>query len=873
MTHANEPDLGPLTWVKSEIDQALTHAAENLNAALGSTDGSAKVQFAQNHLHQANGALSIIGLDGLTKFVAALDLLLAALVRGELPLDEPQITLSRRALASIANYLEELVHGAPDQPLRLLPLYRELVLARGEATPSPADLFFPDLSIRIPSRDGAAKLDTEQRQQQCRTMRTRFQRGLIDWLRQSDTAGTDAMRAALAGLEVTENNPGMRSLWLAGQAFVDALSAMSADEQLATRPLLTRIESQLHRLEDGQQTLPERLLRELLYHIATQPASTPVQQAAHQAWQLSTLIPEEGAAVSDLPLKPLLEGLHAELTRIKDKWNTFGEQGASALSEFNAQIEAFTKSTSPLGRPVLYRLLGGMCRFIAWLNANPQRYSEPIALEFATTLLLVEAALNRVLPDPGFQTQAGDALSRLEALARGEDLGAPPSATSVESARKQQEKEALAQLSREILSSLATIEQTLDDFFRDHAKRAPLETLHAPLHQVKGALSLLGENEAISLVLEAGEIITRLAQEDTPVDDAELTELARRFSALGFFVQSLPYTRTSVIHFLSPVAASTKPKIPQIDLPELPTVLPTDIPAELQAKPPSTLADGVEAFPDFVIETDADAEEVVIPLEPSAKSVSPAADKQTPPAVPQTDLDSELLAIFIEEAHEVLESVFEHLKLLRASPGERDCLTVIRRNFHTLKGSGRMVGLTDLGEGAWGLEQTLNRWLQLEWQITPPLLELLSNAHREFKAWVEQIDKKAEYWRDVSVLMAEAERLRSSGAPGEKPVPTTAPESKATPKAAATPEIVPEIALEAVPEVAPEQAIGKPESLPEALPISFDLDALQVEEQETEEPEEPEESDFIPIQAVPEETTYEFVDDDDIAPVDERETA
>ncbi|MCL2875001.1 MAG: Hpt domain-containing protein [Betaproteobacteria bacterium] len=836
MTHANEPDLGPLTWVKSEIDQALLHAVESLQAALGSADSSHKIQFAQNHLHQANGALSIIGLDGLTKFVAALDLFLAALVRGELPLDDPQIALGRRALASIANYLEELIHGAPDQPLRLLPLYRELVLARGEAAPSPADLFFPDLSVRIPSRDGAQKLDAEQQQHQYRSMRTRFQRGLIDWLRQSDAGGIDAMRTALAGLEIAEDNPGMRSLWWAGQAFVDAFSTMSADEQLGTRHLLTRIESQLHRLGDGPQVLPERLLRELLYHVASQPASTPIQQATRQAWQLDSLIPEEDAIVSDLPLGPLLQELHTELTRIKDKWNTFGEQGTSALSTFNAQIEAFTKSTTPLGRPVLYRLLGGMCRFIAWLDANPQRYSEPIALEFATALLLAEVALGRALPDPSFQTQAGEALSRLEALARGEELDAQPSTTSVESARKQQEKEAIAQLSREILSSLAAIEQTLDDFFRDHSKRAPLQTLHAPLHQIEGALSLLNENDAISLIREAGEIITRLTPEDSPVDDAELTELARRFSALGFFVQSLPYNRTSIIQFLSPPTVSVKPEIFSIDLPELPDI--PAIPATAEPQTPSGPIDGVETFPTFVIETEADAQDVEALLELSAKPVSPPVATHISSTTPQADLDAELLAIFIEEAHEVLESVIEHLELLRASPDARDNLTVIRRSFHTLKGSGRMVGLTDLGEAAWGLEQTLNRWLQLEWQITPPLLELLSTAHDEFMAWVNQIDKKSKYWRDVSTLLAQAEHLRSSGAPSEEFVPLTAPEFKTTPEAVS------------------EQAAGEPESLPEIPPSSSGLDTWQVEEPEAEEP------GFAP--PTPEGTPYEFVDDDDI---------
>ncbi|MDR2926091.1 MAG: Hpt domain-containing protein [Azoarcus sp.] len=874
MMPPNEPDLGPLTWVKSEIDQALSHATESLQAATGSADAPAKVQFAQTHLHQVNGALSIIGLDGLTKFGAVLDLFLAALAQGEIQPDEAQIALGRRALASIGNYLEELIHGAPDQPLRLLPLYRELVLARGEAAPSPADLFFPNLDVRVPPRNDAPKPDTDE-QQQRRAMRLRFQRGLLDWLRQPNADSADALRGALAGLEAVEDNPGMRSLWWAGQAFIDTLTTVPADEQPVSRLLLTRLEAQLHRIGESQQVLPERLLRELLYQVACLPASTPLQQAVRQAWQLDALIPEEGAQLSDLPLAPLLEELRAQLARIKDIWNTFGEQGASALSEFSGQLEAFTKSTVPLGRPVLYRLLGGMSRFITWLNANPDRYSEPIALEFATALLLAEAVLDRGLPDPGLQTQAGDALSRLEALARGETLAAPPSATSVKSARHQQEKEAIAQLSKEILSSLSTIEQTLDDFFRDHSKRAPLETLQAPLHQIEGALSLLGENDAISLIRESGEIIARLADESTSANDAELTELARRFSALGFFIQSLPYNRSTVAHFLSPAATPARTEPIAAGLSVQSNLPAASTPAKPLARASSAPPDGIESFPSFEIETEGEPQAKASSQEHSGEAAQePAADAASQISPPQElppEFDSEMLAIFIEEAHEILDTVIEHLKLLHASPGNHDNLTVIRRGFHTLKGSGRMVGLTDLGEAAWGLEQTLNRWLQLEWQVTPPLLKLLAIAHREFSAWINQIDKKTEYSRDVSTLLAEAERMRDIGAAADEAAPSAAdeqPQEEAEPEAAGFElEFAPEQVGTAEPEQADEgqefgielkQTADETENRDESLPDTFDFEFPNIEEQ-----------DFAPAQEEPEEAASEANDGLDVISLEE----
>ncbi|MDR1461927.1 MAG: Hpt domain-containing protein [Azoarcus sp.] len=784
MTQANEPDLGPLNWVRGEIDQALSRAADSLKLAAESDDGPAKIQFAQTHLHQVNGALSIIGLDGLTKFVAALDLFLGALVRNELPTDEARIELGRRALASIGNYLDELIHGAPDQPLRLLPLYRELATARGEASPSPADLFFPDLSVRIPRRSGMPEFDAIQRQHQRRVMRLRFQRGLLDWLRHPDGSHTDAMRAALAGLEVSEDSPGMRALWWAGQAFIDTLPSIPPDELLAAKHVLSRLESQLRHIGDGPQVLPERLLREMLYNIASSPATTAVQQAAHKAWGLDALIPEEGSTVSDLPLAPLLQELHARLTDIKEEWNTFGEHGATALSGFTEQLEDFTKSTATLGRPVLYRLLGGMSRFIVWLSANPQHYSEPIALEFATALLLAETALDRTQPDAGFQTRVGDVLARLEALARGDEPDDEPSAAGVESARKQQEKEALAQLSQEILSSLAAIEQTLDDFFRDHAKRAPLENLSAPLHQIEGALTLLGETDAITLIREAGETIARLSKGEDPIDDAELVELARHFSALGFFIQSLQYSRTSISQYLDPKKAAAATKVAEIELPDLP-----DIPAvhpapehEIHAIPAPP--DGIEAFPTFEIVTGEEAD-IEIALEPPVPIPPAAAEVQRLAEAPKEELDAELLSIFIEEAREVLEAVDTRLAQLRIEPGNRDYLTDIRRGFHTLKGSGRMVGLSELGEAAWGMEQTFNRWLQLEWQVTPALLQLIDNARHEFTSWVAQIEDESRYHRDVTALLAESERLRDSVPSIEDAVGV---QSAARPPATKTPE-------------------------------------------------------------------------------------
>ncbi len=68
--------------------------------------------------------------------------------------------------------------------------------------------------------------------------------------------------------------------------------------------------------------------------------------------------------------------------------------------------------------------------------------------------------------------------------------------------------------------------------------------------------------------------------------------------------------------------------------------------------------------------------------------------------MPQSDaaVDAELLEVYLEEAVEVLATITSQIALCRTAPHDREALTVLRRAFHTLKGSGRMVGLNHLAK-------------------------------------------------------------------------------------------------------------------------------------------------------------------------------
>ncbi|MEF8722621.1 MAG: Hpt domain-containing protein [Candidatus Accumulibacter delftensis] len=88
---------------------------------------------------------------------------------------------------------------------------------------------------------------------------------------------------------------------------------------------------------------------------------------------------------------------------------------------------------------------------------------------------------------------------------------------------------------------------------------------------------------------------------------------------------------------------------------------------------------------------------------------------------------------------EVLASIDHNFQLLKTQPQETELLTAIRRAVHTLKGSGRMVGLRDFGEAAWSVEQVLNLWLRQEHEVTPAIIDLLGQTYSVFVLWVEHL--------------------------------------------------------------------------------------------------------------------------------------
>ena len=97
-------------------------------------------------------------------------------------------------------------------------------------------------------------------------------------------------------------------------------------------------------------------------------------------------------------------------------------------------------------------------------------------------------------------------------------------------------------------------------------------------------------------------------------------------------------------------------------------------------------------------------------------------------SLPSDDIDEEIREVFLEEVQEEVENLGRGVPTWKKTPGDFELLKPIRRSFHTMKGSGRLVGAMALGEFSWKIEGMLNRVLDKTIQPNEAVLELLDHA-------------------------------------------------------------------------------------------------------------------------------------------------
>ncbi len=805
----SEFDVGPLSWVQGEIDQALARGIEALAAFGAQPQDTASLKHARMHVHQAAGAIQMVGLDAVVAYTDELERQLLRLEEAP-PQDlAPAIVAIDKGCRKLKIFLDELVNGAVPVPLKLYPEYEAMQLVRGVKAAAPTDLFYPDLSPRPPRMVAREALSPNRLPSHLVKQRRQYQRGLLAWLR-GDETGAATMRDAIAGIEDVTTQGNLRAFWWTVGAVLEGLVENGLDRGFGVKQLTARIDLQIRRVAEGSAKVADRLRREVLYFVAICAPVGPQVQAVQRAFKLSGLIPSAEVLSADVVrIQPLLREAREQLSGAKDAWLKAASGRAENLPKLKHTMASVHAKAAEIHNGTLMKLTAAL---VERLDKMPTTgVSEPVAMEYATALLLAESAFeNYSTLSADFPQQVDAMLARLDAVRQGR----PPTSDGVpmldEMSKRAQERVLLAQVGREIQANLRHMEQLLDAFFRDHTKRAELATLAKDSAQIRGALQILGLVEADRLLELCEQQISTYADPDTVVNDEDLELLAESLSGLGFYIEAVEQQRPDRDRLIAPLIAKRLGEAPEpvategdtveAAVAELRAALPQLV-SEVQRAPADAAArealkrklvglrDDADLIgdPDLVAQVDAVLSELgargtgnlAAAVEAIAETSAPAPaiseETQRLLATDASGLDRELLEIYLFEAAEVLDSVAVQERALAANAGDREALRTIRRGFHTLKGSGRMVGLTQLGDVAYEVENILNRLLEEERPVTRAVQAMIGIAESNFRLWVDALTSEGRVEADPRALetaIAAVEREFPGAAVVPEPAPT-----------------------------------------------------------------------------------------------------
>jgi len=790
------PDAAPLAWLAGEIRVATEAALAGVRQFLGDKGDLEALRRAAAQVHEAGGALRMLDLRGAALLLDSVEQLLRRWETAPGDCSAAAVQKLESALQALAAYLEGLRAGRADQPIRLFPHYRDILQLVGAARVHPADLMFPDLS----RRPALARINVRPMTgDQLRVRRVRFEGALLRFLR--DASNKDArreMREALEDLERLPQRGLARSFWWVVHGLLAALEADALAVDVDLKRVLARVNLQMRRLIEGGGAVAERLLVDALYYIGRADPGVARVAEARQLYDLDALLPADYER-SKLVLLDAdqVRVLREALVEAKSVWNEAAVSGDA--SAFVEHVGAARRAAAALELDPIELLLGEIGTLAGEFAEAPVSAREPLAIEVATALLLVDLGVDE-LPnlDERFDSRARAMIERLRAARLGE---APVAVDAwlTELARRAQDRLTMQTVILEMNGLLREVEQRLDRFFREPAERDELASLDGMLEQMASVLSLLGFEEVVAALDDARVTVRRYADPATPADAADFARLAGNLGAVGFFIETLQQEpdrpRSHFSWHADSAVFSADMAVPRRDLLadddddglQADTAEPEtggednvesaarqhleragELAARLAAAPADAgaarelvdvtlqLANDADLLDDAALksrarEVTAAARRLIdkpdaalakrLPQLLAPASAEPATATAAAAPLPQSQAaaDQELMSIFVEEAQEVLAGIDEQLDALRAARGDLARMTTVRRAFHTLKGSSRMVGLASYGEGAWAVEQCFNAWLSQERAATDDLLAMAAAARTLMGDWTRRI--------------------------------------------------------------------------------------------------------------------------------------
>jgi chemosensory pili system protein ChpA (sensor histidine kinase/response regulator) len=880
--------------------------------AMGGSDvdtvDPAILRHARSQMHQGAGALELVGMPTAALMLRAGEGAVSRLAGRPRGMTPAAVETIERASFALLDYLARLLAGKLISPAAMFPQYKALQELAGAGRVHPADLWTKDWQWRsITAADSlpAKRADADTQSQ--------LEAETLALMRGRDAGAPQRMSDLFVGLASGSKNRLATLWLLASAVYeAQSKGLLKADlygKRLASR-LLAQLRA--GDTADPSDRLAQDLLFFCAQAVPGdgKPAG-PRLAAARKAFELknTAAVDYESARLGRFDPSVLAQA-RKRVAAAKDVWSAVAggdNQRLAGLAEQFALVGESLNKLYPEGETLAKSLLQSAAHAVHAGGAVTPEH----AMEVATSLLYVDASLeDQDLDHPELAGRVQRLAQRVDGVRQGHSPGALE-VWMEDLYRRVSDRQTMGSVVQELRASLSEIEKHIDQFFRNPAQREVLIPVPGQLSSMRGVLSVLGQDHASHAVVRMrDDVDTLIASEanDAGPQANAFERLADNLGALSFLIDMLsvqPQMAKSLFRFDAasgnlasvmdrahrPSVFGSFDELPSLDqgLVEQAGAIAksastaSEADASNVARDLGKLARQAEAADHRGIASAADkaqralqvagsgderkqaleqAAKVMtelakpqldaLPSRPAPLRPMPAAVVATPPVPPgQTGLedDTEMRDIFLEEAREVMQTAREALGQLAKVHNDLGEMTSVRRAFHTLKGSSRMVGLKDFGEAAWGCEQLYNARLADGGTADADLLEFSGEALDYLGRWIEGVAAGATAGFDHRVVGRAADSLRNerrripltdagtsslgalpaapvAPAPVAKPAPapmraTPLPQPTVIPATQSTPPSAPVLPPSVPPQV-PVPMLAVPEV---SIDLDFDLDA------------------------------------------------
>ncbi|MFK7887395.1 MAG: Hpt domain-containing protein [Gammaproteobacteria bacterium] len=758
-----------LNLISHELSEIFASAGRTLEKFETNQDDVESLEEVVAALHSACGALRMAEVHGAALLAEEMVTVTQALHARKVPNIVEGLEALSRALLQMPTYLERVAGGGHDVPLILLPLLNDLRAVRGHPLLSESSLFVlnADRTGMMPERpQRAPEVDIRVL---AHKLRAPYQTALLSWLRGVEPEQQlETLSGVAAKFESSARTPLVFQTWWVLGGIVEAIVDGGLRPSASIKRLLGQGDRQIKFLaargEDAEheREVSEAFLNNLLYYVGRATADGERVTAIRQAYGLESLRAptdsegQEAAAASlSAPSVKLMKTVGAairqDLADVKDAIDIFvrtGETDRTALGQQSVALTKISDTLSVLG-------LGNLAEQMAHQSKSLTAYAktdeggDETLMAIASVLIGCETALEEQL----LQRVTSNAIDP-----------ATQTMTPAEIAAQTDRRDVVEAVLRECVYNLTKIKDSLSQLVMRPEHGGALDEVPNWLRGIEAGLLMLEKRRAMEQVAVVGWHVQQLREHGLEhMGGEELDRLADAIVSIEYYMDTLRKGRRDPDYMLDNAESCLQ---------------------SLSRQPPEPTAEEEEEEAETAAPVSAPAETTVAAQEPATATPPPPIEspliadlENAVVSDARVHVDPELLELFIEEAKEEISNLQRQLPRWRETMDNRERLLNIRRSYHTLKGSGRMVGARVLAEFAWSIEELLNAVINQDVSADETLHSMLHDAESALPQLVEQLEVGTLPQLDINAIVARCAVLlgRQPAAAESEPAAQAAP--------------------------------------------------------------------------------------------------